>query len=243
MKIRSDNDDDGTSYFFNGAYRAPYKRYISYLACPAANEASNFSDCHEYVSGLEDYLKQTVPFAKTYCGTCLATCGNRFRLLEDHSATGNNQMSVTVDCSACVKECKLLNSNTGNAGKDESNYIGCRAANGAEGEEMQYYTAPQCESDHVVIGHFYDEKCTYKTSTLSDAVFSYNTFGTIAGLSIDCSSARDKNEHDFSMDTCRNLYKASVSCEAAQEQDDVVLCEAAAAAGRVYSYYESDVSG
>jgi hypothetical protein len=246
MKIVSGNsDDDGNSYFFDGAYRAPYKRYISYLACPAVNGANNFSDCHEYVSGLEDYLKQTVPFVQTYCGTCRATCGNRFRLLADHAASENNQMSVTVDCSACVNDCKLLNSNTGNSGKDESIYIGCQAANvnGAEGEEMQYYTAPQCESDHVVIGHFYDEECTLRTSTLSDTLFSYNAFGTIAGLPIDCSRASDNNEHGLLMDTCRNLYEASVSCESAQEQHDVALCKAAAAAGRVYSYYKSDIAG
>jgi hypothetical protein len=235
MKIVNDNDDDGNSYFYNGAYRAQYKRYLSYLACPATNEANNYSNCHEYVSGLEDYLEQTVPFVQTYCGTCLANCGNRLRSLEEE-----NQVSVTVDCSTCVNECKLLNSNKGNSGTDESNYIDCQAANndgGENGEEMQYYTAPQCENDHVVIGHFYDNECTIKTSTLSDSVFSYNTFGTIAGLPIDCSSATE-NDGDLLTETCRNLYEASVSCEAAQEQEDVALCKAAAAAGRVNTYYK-----
>ena len=33
IKIVGDNDDDGNSYFYNGAYRAQYTRYISFELC------------------------------------------------------------------------------------------------------------------------------------------------------------------------------------------------------------------
>lgn len=241
MKIVGDNDDDGNSYFYNGAYRAQYKRYISYQMC-----SSSSSSCHVYVSGLEEYLEQTVDYAQSWCSACAASCRRRNRQLdEQNAADADAAATVTANCKTCASECKLLSSNKGNSGTDESGYLSCQAAadngnnNNAEAEEnMQYYTAPQCENDHVVIGHFYDEECTIKTTTLQDGGFSYNTFQTIEGMKMDCSAGSA---------ACTNLYASSVSCDDGsnsgggddeQQQDTASLCKAAAAAGRVYTYYK-----
>jgi hypothetical protein len=223
MKIENNNDDDGNAYFYNGAYRSQYERYISYLMCN--NYGSGI--CREYVMGLNDYLEQTVPFVQNWCNSCAASC-RRLRLLQEDE-------QMTVDCSACVNDCKLLNNNKESSGVDESNYIGClEAANDENG--MNYFTAPQCESDHIVIGRFYDDECTIKTTTISDGGFSYNTFATIERMSLSCKA--DNSE------TCNELYANAIAiCENgvatdADDQNAVNICKASAAARRVYQYYK-----
>lgn len=227
MKIENNNDDDGNEYFYNGAYRSQYKRYISYLMCMTGT-----STCHEYVVELNEYLEQTVPFVQNWCAACASSCRRQlhgYRDLED--ADGMN-----VDCSTCANDCKMLNSDKGNSGNDESDYIGCQAA-ANDGDGMQYYTAPQCENDHIVIGRFYDDECTIKTTTSADSGFSYNTFATIERMNIPC-KADNSN-------TCRELYENNVaSCEngvadnADEDQNSNSICKAAAASGRVYTYYK-----
>ena len=226
MKIENNNDDDGNAYFYNGAYRSQYKRYISYLMCMTGTNT-----CHEYVIDLNDYLEQTVPFVQTWCAACAASCRRQLhgsRGLED--ADGMN-----VDCSTCSSDCKMLNSDKGNSGNDESEFIGCQAAANDE-NGMQYYTAPQCENDHIVIGRFYDDECTIKTTTSADSGFSYNTFATIERMAIPCNA--DNSE------TCGELYENNVAfcengvAENADDQNANNICKAAAASGRVYTYYK-----
>jgi hypothetical protein len=223
MKIENNNDDDGNAYFYNGAYRSQYNRYISYQMCNNYGSGT----CREYVIGLNDYLEQTVPFVQNWCNTCAANCRRLRQLQEDEQ--------MTVDCSACVNDCKLLNNNKDSSGADESEYIGCtQAANDENG--MNYYTAPQCESDRIVIGRFYDDECTIKTTTISDGGFSYNTFATIERMSLSCKADNSA--------TCNELFDNAVAvCENgvatnADDQDAVNVCKAAAAAGRVYQYYK-----
>jgi hypothetical protein len=228
MKIENNNDDDGNAYFYNGAYRSQYKRYISYAMCSNSGSGS----CHEYVIGLNEFLEQTVPFVQNWCSSCAATCRRqRLRQLDE----GNGDNALTVDCSACANDCKLINNNKGSSGSDESEYIGCVAAANDE-NGMQYYIAPQCESDHIVIGRFYDDECTIKTTTLADGGFSYNTFATIERMSIPCNADNSA--------TCNDLYANAVAfcengvAEDADDQDAMNICKAAAAAGRVYTYYK-----
>jgi hypothetical protein len=223
MKIENNNDDDGNAYFYNGAYRSQYNRYISYSMCNNYGSGT----CREYVIGLNDYLEQTVPFVQNWCNSCSENC-RRLRLLQEDA-------QMTVDCSACVNDCKLLNNNKDSSGADESDYLGClEAANDENG--MNYFTAPQCESDRIVIGRFYDDECTIKTTTISDGGFSYNTFATIEHMSLSCKA--DNSE------TCNELYANAVAiCENgvatdADDQDAMNVCKAAAAAGRVYQYYK-----
>jgi hypothetical protein len=226
MKIENNNDDDGNAYFYNGAYRSQYKRYISYMMC-----MSGTSTCHEYVVDLNDYLEQTVPFVQTWCSACAASCRRQLhgsRDLED--ADGMN-----VDCSTCSSDCKMLNTDKGSSGSDESEYIGCKAAENDE-NGMQYYTAPQCENDHIVIGRFYDNECTIKTTTSADNGFSYNTFATIERMAIPCNADNSQ--------TCRELYENNVAfcengvAENADDQNANNICKAAAASSRVYTYYK-----
>jgi hypothetical protein len=226
MKIENNNDDDGNAYFYNGAYRSQYKKYISYMMCMTGT-----STCHEYVVELNDYLEQTVPFVQTWCAACAASCRRQLhdsRDLED--AAGMN-----VDCSTCSSDCKMLNTDKGNSGSDESEYIACQAAANDE-NGMQYYTAPQCENDHIVIGRFYDDECTIKTTTSADSGFAYNTFATIERMAIPCNA--DDSE------TCRELYENNVAfcengvAENADDQNANNICKAAAASGRVYTYYK-----
>jgi len=225
IKIVGDNDDDGNSYFYNGAYRAQYTRYISFNLCSSSNQ------CSEYVMDLDTYLEETVNYVQNMCGSCANQC--RRRRLEDadedgDDGGGNNNMYV--NCNTCQSECKLLNN--GNEGTDESGYLECQfeeAEDYADGD-VEYYTAPQCENGLVVIGHFYDDECTIKTSTLQDKGFSYNTFQTIASIDIDCSLS----------DTCSDLFDNAVLCDdgyAENNDDDSKLCKAAKAASRVQTFY------
>ena len=228
MKIENNNDDDGNAYFYNGAYRSQYKRYISYMMCMTGT-----STCHEYIIDLNDYLEQTVPFVQTWCSSCTASC--RRRLLHGNSRDLEDADGMNVDCSTCSSDCKMLNNDNGNSGGDESDYIACQAAANDE-NGMQYYTAPQCENDHIVIGRFYDDECTIKTTTSVDNGFSYNTFATIERMAIPCNA--DNSE------TCRELYENIVAfcengvAENADDQNANNICKAAAASGRVYTYYK-----
>lgn len=232
MKIVNDNDDDGNSYFYNGAYRAQYTRYISFELC-------SDQKCTNYVTELDSYLEETVYYVQNMCGACANQCGGNRRLfaasggarrLEEEGGGENNNNNMYVDCNTCVSECQLLNSDKGNDGTDESNYLQCQAD--YEDGDVQYYTAPQCESGQVVIGHFYDDECTIKTSTLQDSGFSYNTFETMASVGVDCS---------LSNDVCQDLFGNAVLCEDGyaeeNDEDDSKLCKAAKAANRVQTFY------
>ena len=224
MKIGNDNDDDGNSYFYNGAYRSQYMRYISFDLCNTQT-----GQCNEYVVALEDFLENTVDYVQTMCGACANKCSRRNRDLRrlDEGANGDGE-NMNVNCNTCVDECQLLN-NKGNSGIDESGYLECQAD--YDDGDLEYYTAPQCENGEVVIGHFYDDECTIKTSTLQDSVFSYNTFRTLASIKLDCSLS----------DNCAELFDDAIPCSsgnADNDEDDAKLCKAAKAATRVQTYYK-----
>ena len=123
-----------------------------------------------------------------------------------------------------------MNSN-GNNGLDEADYIDCQEKANNGGGDIEYYTAPQCENGEVVIGHFYDEECTIKTSTLQDEGFSYNTFRTIEKLQLDCSIADES--------PCKDIFNNAIYCgdDEADDEDASRLCKAAKSAARVYTYY------
>ena len=122
-----------------------------------------------------------------------------------------------------------MNNNNNNNGLDESQYLDCQVS--GDYDDIPYYTAPQCENGEVVIGHFYDDECTIKTSVLSDKEFSYAVFNTIAELPLDCS---------VSDQTCDNILGNAVYCDDADNNDDdaAKLCKAAKAAGRTYTFYK-----
>lgn len=237
VRVDQGNDDDGNAYFYNGAYRSQYQRYISYSLC----EKNNDDSCTEYVTDLESYLGVSVDYVQTYCGVCAAQCGRR-RWLEDQQEDEEEEdgddggANWNVDCSQCAEDCTLLQNNNNNDGMDESQYLDCaQAAAGGDDDGVEYYTAPQCENGAVVIGHFYDDECTIKTSTLQDADFSYNTFHTMEATPIQC--ALDE-------DACADLFgDDSVYCGEDRDEgdEDESLCKAAKAAGRVYTFYKKPI--
>jgi hypothetical protein len=230
MKIGNDNDDDGNSYFYNGSYRSQYKRYVSFSLCNTKT-----GECSEYVTDLEDFLEESVDYVQNMCGSCANQCRRRNRVMRrleeedpEEDEESNDGEGMTVNCNTCVDECQLLN-NKGDDGSDESGYLECQAD--YEDGDIEYYTAPQCENGEVVIGHFYDDECTIKTSTLQDSGFSYNTFRTIASIQIDCSLS----------DNCADLFDDAISCSGGNEdndEDDAKLCKAAKAATRVQTFYK-----
>ena len=166
MKIAENNDDDGNSYFYNGAYRAQYSAYIAFQLCRSG-------DCRQYVSDLNTYLDETVAFVQTLCDSCQQSCRRALRSLQDGG----------VDCSTCSSVCqRIQNANGG----DETQYLDCQKSDQQSDDGMQYYTGPQCEDGSLRIGLFYDNECTIKASkSLSD--FSYATFGAIQSSGLDCS--------------------------------------------------------
>jgi hypothetical protein len=212
-KIQNDNDDDGNVYFYNGAYRAQYHRYISYELC-----SENYG-CHKYVSEVEDFLESTVEFVQNYCTSCANTCR---RLEEQQQQEGQ----VAANCNSCKDQCSAMQNNNGST--DAANYIQCQA--GANNGDVQYYTAPQCEDGKLVIGHFYDDECTIKTQSMVDEGYSYATFRTIESMYIDCSLS----------DVCADLAEEAVFCDQgyAEDEEDSRLCKAAEQAARVQTYYK-----
>jgi hypothetical protein len=234
VKVDQDNDDDGNAYFYNGAYRSQYQRYMSFSFCAVDNDKNS---CTDYVTELDTYIATTVAYVQSYCQSCASTCGGgrrrsrraaaAVRFLADQAAAE----VWNVDCTTCASECSLLNNSNNNnngEGLDESQYLDCQQAANYEDGGLVYYTAPQCESGQVVIGHFYDNKCTIKTSTLQDAGFNYHTFRTIQSTALICAV----NE-----DSCYDLFEDAIYCGEDGEQE-ASICKAAKAAGRTYTYYK-----
>jgi hypothetical protein len=230
VKVDQDNDDDGNAYFYNGAYRSQYQRYMSFAFCD-----SDSKECQTYVTELDTFVETAVSYVQTYCNSCANQCNkrrNRRRFLADQQ---QQQANYNVDCNTCANECSLLlnNNNGDDNALDESQYLDCQQAAASNDEEngLKYYTAPQCENGQVVMGHFYDNKCTIKTSTLQDAGFSYRTFRTVASMAVLC---------DIDGDSCQDLFKESIYCGENYEdgEQEGSLCKAAKAAGRTYTYYK-----
>ncbi|GKY99540.1 hypothetical protein MPSEU_000908100 [Mayamaea pseudoterrestris] len=210
IKIAENNDDDGNSYFYNGAYRAQYSTYMSYEIC--SNESN---DCKSYVSDLSTYLESTVTLVQDLCESCQASCRRSLRNLENQ---GDDGAAGSVDCSSCSSVCQSIQNSNGG---DETQYLECQKSDQQSDDGIQYYIAPQCEDGVLVIGQFYDNECLIKASKgLSD--FGYATFGAIQAGKFDCS-------YD---DTCTDLVDESTSCYGSESK----LCRAAANASRVKAY-------
>jgi hypothetical protein len=136
------------------------------------------------------------------CNACLAYCR---RQLEDEGGEeegdedgGGEYNYQSLDCSTCSKQCSNLNNNNG--GADETEYLECQDA--YEDGDIQYYSAPQCGSNNnIIIGLYYDEECTVKTSKELDYGFTYPTFNLIQEACIDCVDG-----------LCEDLYDESLHC-------------------------------
>jgi hypothetical protein len=154
-KIIEDSDDDGNSYFYNGAYRSQSMAYASFYLCSASSKDS-CGQCEtttEYVADLETFLEASVEYVQEYCGQCTNQC--RRRLEEEEEAEEEaEEENYYVDCNTCASQCSLLTS--GNEGTDESQYIYCQAAF-VDDSGNQIYSAPTCGSSYnLVMGLFYD---------------------------------------------------------------------------------------
>jgi hypothetical protein len=231
MKIAENNgDDDGNSYFYNGAYRSQQARYIAFELC----SSSSNGNCEQYVTQLDTYLQQTVPYFQSLCNSCSQTCRRALRALEDHNqeeegneAAAADEQAVQVDCNTCENTCQRI-ANNGYA-TDEADYLECQQSANNDEDGMQYYTAPQCDDGKIVIGHFYDDECSIKTTKEDTSTFAYATFATLQESRIDCSSSDNNNN------VCSNLLENAISCSSNSQSSTV--CKAAASAARVATYY------
>ena len=225
MKIAEDNDDDGNSYFYNGAYRSQYQRYMAFFVCQSSYDEGD-SNCQEYVADLDTYLEMTVETTQNVCQACRNQCRRRM----EEEGQGQEQGNVVVNCQTCASECELLM--YGGGGNDESQYLQCQES--YNDGELQYYTAPQCDNNGgLSIGYFYDDECTIKANSApQDLGLEYNTFQTIERIGLDCSNAGD---------LCDQLTDGASYCQAGyynEEQEDRALCKAAATAEMEHTYYK-----
>lgn len=142
-----DQDQEGNSYFYNGAYRSQFKAYASYHLCEdGCGECDTFIG---YVTELDNFLNAEINYVQQYCYACQSQCR---RHLED----GGENLGMEVNCKTCSSVCKAYNN--GNDGNDETQYLNCQAAY-ADDNGLQYYAGPGCSDDgHVVIRLYYDGK-------------------------------------------------------------------------------------
>lgn len=234
VKIPQNNDDDaeGNSYFVNGRYHAEYINYASFHLCDDEGSSCNSCDYStEYVTDLTTYLEASTNYVQGMCAACSAYCRRRLEdeeseEEEDNGGGGGYDFS-NIDCSSCSKQCNDVNNN---GGADETNYLDCQDAD--EENDIQYYSAPQCSGDGgIIIGLYYDEDCTVKTSQELDQGFTYPTFSFMEDGCIDCSAG-----------LCADLYDASLHCvngnnqNGNQDDDDMPVCKTAkSTAERTYS--------
>lgn len=140
-----DQDQEGNSYFYNGAYRSQSNAYVAFHLC-----SDGCGDCDTsigYVAEIDSVLDAEVNYVQQYCYACQAQCR---RFLEE----GGQNQGMQADCSTCSTVCKSYNS--GNGETDETQYLNCQAAY-ADGNGLQYYAGPGCSDDgHVVIRLYYD---------------------------------------------------------------------------------------
>ena len=220
VKIQNENDDDqeGNGYFFNGSYRAQYMRYATFHLCTNNQNSCDCDYSTQYATEISEFLQTTLNHMENYCETCEAMCGRR-RLDEGYA----------VDCNACSNDCSTFNSGQGNA--DESDYVEC-AAGYVDGDGIQYYYGPQCDSNgQLEIGLFYDDECTVKTSSGNAPQFNYYKFQSVTGMCMDCSSD----------DTCGDLYGDALHCFNGKEasgknEDNMSVCSSVKKASTSHEY-------
>lgn len=145
VKVQEDNDDDGNSYFYNGAYRAKSAYYASVNTCDSGCGTCDSST--SYVVELNEYINDQVDYVQNYCYSCQQNCRRR---LED----ANQQ--VQVDCDTCYNACSAIINGSG--GNDETQYLGCQAAY-QDSNGLQLYVGPTCDTNGgIALGLFYDGK-------------------------------------------------------------------------------------
>lgn len=213
-KIQEDGDDDGNSYFYNGAYRAQYNRYSAFFLC----EDENCNYDQRYVADLDDYLKAMTNYVDNMCNACANNCRRRLEDAEEEEMAEDWE----VNCKTCSKQCNLLWKNNG--GNDETDYLECQYS--MDYNDIAYYSAPLCQDGSIVIGHFYDEDCTVKAALEFNKDLSYKYFRTIESISVDCSSG-----------LCNDLYDEAVDCNDAGDNDEAKICKAATEASKIRTYY------
>jgi len=219
VKIPQNNDDDaeGNSYFANGRYHAQYTNYASFYLCGERKngscESCDFST--EYVTDLDGFIEASTDYIQGMCNACSTYCRRRLEDEEgeedeeEEEENGDGEYNyASLDCSTCAKQCSNLSNNNG--GADETQYLECQEA--VEENDIQYYSAPQCGSDNgIIIGLYYDDECTVKTSQELDYGFTYPTFTLIEESCIDCNDG-----------LCADLYDESLHCVNGYNKNDDV---------------------
>lgn len=225
-------DDDGNSYFYNGAYRAPYSRYAAFFFCSKANrdrskDGPMLDDktCNgPYVTDLGDYMQVVAPYTTNYCSSC-KSC--RRRRLEDQAAEGNeNNYYVAANCKTCKNQCANFWSDANNYAYEQEDFE-CQAS--YQDGDVEFYSAPQCITGRIALGSFYDEDCKFKTNqgVVSDesaaiaAVFAAAEF-----MTFDCTN---------NADVCQDLGEISFQCG---NDNGNAICKAAKQALRTRTFYK-----
>jgi hypothetical protein len=229
-------DDDGNSYFYNGAYRAAYSRYASFFLCTGGNTNGKSllddGNCSgPYVTDLGTYMQVLAAFAVNYCDQC-KSC--RRRSLDE----AEQQQSVVANCNSCKTECSALwkdsssykYSQGGDNNNEDDDPFACQAA--ADGSA--YYSGPQCIAGEIALGAFYDDECKFKTSAVFDA--SSATFTTIESMAVDCTA---------NADVCEQLQGQAFSCASDNSNNgnnndnySASICKAAKTSLRTRTYYK-----
>mmetsp|Transcript_6332 Transcript_6332/g.14122 ORF Transcript_6332/g.14122 Transcript_6332/m.14122 type:complete len:352 (+) Transcript_6332:234-1289(+) len=85
VKIPENNDDDGNSYFYNGAYRSQSLPYVAYRMCSDCS----LKDCDDssFLAPLANVVDNQVAYTQGYCNSCSAQCRRR-RVEEDDEGEG-----------------------------------------------------------------------------------------------------------------------------------------------------------
>lgn len=183
IKVQENNDDDGNSYFYNGAYRSQYLSYASFYLCDGCGSCNTNT---EYVTSLESFLESSVEYVQEYCNQCSEQCRRRLEDVDQqdggYDGYDGNAGGGEVDCSSCSSNCQSYG-NSGNSGSDESQYLYCQAS--FEDDGIQIYSAPTCGgSGGLVMGLFYDGTfsveitlyvCTFIGYTLSRVFLTRST--------------------------------------------------------------------
>jgi len=245
VKIQDDDEEEeGNSYFYNGAYRAQYQRYISFTGCTTSSAYAaddSGGTCSLYVSDLEEFIGPAVEYMQNYCAFCQQMCRRRdrtlLRFLEEEGQQeegGGKNYNVNVDCSVCNDQCSYeyndYEVNNLECQEDQGNYEERRARHQRrldEDGEVQYYTGPGCWNGQVVIGKFYDDECSIKASMIQQ---DYPLFDALATFRMDCSNGNNE--------MCEELMNNAISCDDNDGGDDEVvrLCNTARKAGRARNY-------
>jgi hypothetical protein len=165
------------------------------------------------------------------CEACSATCRRRLEEGEGEAEEEEEEEAYQYqpDCSTCAKVCSSITSNNNDAA-DEADYLECQEAYEDEENGIQYYSAPKCDSSgNIVIGLFYDDECTVKTTASYEAGFDYSTFKTIESSCLSCADG-----------VCEELYNDALYCQdgntlSNNNNDNMPICKTF---NNVYKTYE-----